>query len=80
VDPLPQPLAHDEADRLQAETEQLEGRLLRGEQMIREARDKGDLERLALLERHWLGLLAEYEALCARLQALEKTQPEKTGE
>ncbi|MCL4534475.1 MAG: hypothetical protein M1370_04860 [Bacteroidetes bacterium] len=61
----------EDVERLRAVKDQLEGRLVRGEQMIREAKEQGETERLARLERHWMDLLDEYESVCARLEELE---------
>ncbi len=60
-----------ERERLLAEKQTFEARLLNGEQMIREAREQRDIAKAARLERHWLGLLREYEAICARLDELD---------
>lgn len=60
----------EDIEGLRAVKGQLEGRLLRGEQMIREAKEQGDVDRAIRLERHWVELLEEYESTCARLEAL----------
>lgn len=60
-----------ERERLLEQQRTLEERLTKGEQMVREAREAGDEALATRLERHWLSLLAEYEAVSARLEGLE---------
>jgi hypothetical protein len=63
-----QPPGSDEAKGLQALKQELEARLARGEDIIRQEREKDNMARVAALERHWMDLLREYEQVCEKLE------------
>jgi hypothetical protein len=65
------PVERSSIESLELEIRNLERRLRRGEEVIRDARAAGeDRERVEYLERKWLELLIEYEARADRLSQL----------
>jgi hypothetical protein len=70
--------APDVAD-LVSEATDLERRLRGGEDKIRAARGAGQIVTARRLERHWIGLLEQYERICDDIHSV-RGGPNLTGE